>query len=162
MRGSWSPFLREFTTKGFKLVNFFFVLLTCTHISYNVGMSFSRTWKPFLWNVVIRRIGALSHSLCEKIEILTSIIASQPTNPAGLIAFSPINSLLFFSSLTLLGTSSLLYSLILPLKSPVTSVQIINWNGAQLFPLHSVDTEYSPFHHFTVWLCSSLTVSLPW
>lgn len=53
-------------------MNFSSVSLRCIRISYNPGVSFSRTWKPFLWNAVIRKDRAsMCWSLWED-RILTS------------------------------------------------------------------------------------------
>lgn len=51
-------------------------------ISYNLGVSFSRIWKPFLCSVIIRKDKAsVSQSLWEN-RILTSVTASKLTQLA--------------------------------------------------------------------------------
>ena len=54
----------------------FFCCLRCIHISYDSGVSFSSTWKPYLWNVIIRNNRAFVSQFLWQDRILTSIIVS--------------------------------------------------------------------------------------
>ena len=86
-------------------------------------VSFSRTWKPFLWNVIIRKDGAV-WSLWED-RISTSISASWKAQLASRQPWHwPLTQFFYNVSIPWLCLGlclSPLHSLTLPLKSPVTS-----------------------------------------
>ena len=52
---------------------------------HNSGVSFLRTWKPFLWNIIIKQdsipLWPLSSTFCRKVEALFP--ANTPCHPAS-------------------------------------------------------------------------------
>lgn len=73
--GPWPPFGSTFTKKADNCESFL-CLSDMLWISHNSGVPFPRTWKSFLWNVIIRKNRAKAFQSWWEGGILTLITAS--------------------------------------------------------------------------------------
>jgi len=115
MIGPWPPFLRTFTEKGLQL--WLYSLLE---------VSFSRTWEPLLWNVIIRKDRASVYQSLWEDKILTSKL---PANKHGWPILIYKDQLCNFSLLWLY------WGLLFPhpsfsLKWPKSPLHKLEWNSA--------------------------------